>query len=645
MEKELTIPHKCTISIPENTDIVIQTAVNEFIEFMQTKMQVSLTTGSDGFFCLCVDNAPREEISFHITVSDKVIISASNSKAAAQALYYLENLMTYRGAPILKKETQSKTLSFTPRMITISQTPANATDEYLSQVARQGFTAVVIYSLSPSDDDTYSSFIDKCEKHGLDVYYVSTIECKYHPDDPEAKEYYESTYGAICIKFPKVKGVILIGECLRFSSKDPESCGTHEKSPDNIPSLKPKPGWYPCNDYYKLVNIIKEVTRPKNPTFDIVFWSYNWSHASDEKRLALIDTLPADISYMCTFEVGATYEIDGITKYCCDYTISIPGPARGFCVEAQRAKERGLRLYAMTSTGGITQDLNAVPYLPCPQKFIKRFEAMHKVKENYNLAGIFEGWLGFYPNIISELANMCFWKPDSDYYENLRFLTRHHYGQHADRVYEAFDLWSTATDYIHATYETQYGPFRIGTAFPLCFLSEMSPPPPYENRFYDVIPIYGSSGYQTNYTVRFATEQKHWQKMAALMKQGVDLLAEIENPPENIVRLETLGRYIYHCVQTIINVRRWHQERFHFFANPTTNEEVAESLDRLEAIAREEIENCRQGLVLLRKEEKHGPFAIGAYPSCSAGAVEWKIRQVEFVINKEIAKCRAELRF
>lgn len=512
--------------------------------------------------------------------------------------------MSYRDAPILKKETKSKTFSFTPRMITISQTPANATDKHLSQVARQGFTAVVIYSISPFDDDTFSSFIDKCEKYGLDIYYVSQIECKYHPDDPEAREYYESTYGTICIKFPKVKGVILIGECLHFPSKDPESCGTHEKSPDNIPSLKMKPGWYPCNDYYKLVNIIKEVTRPKNPDFDIVFWSYNWSHASDEQRLALMDTLPTDISYMCTFEVDATYEIDGIT-----------------------------------------QDLNAVPYLPCPQKFIKRFEAMHKVKENYNLAGIFEGWCGFYPNIISELAKMCFLNPDSDYYENLRLLTRHHYGQHADRVYEAFDLWSTATDYIHATYETQYGPFRIGTAFPLCFLSEMSPPPPYKNCLYDAIPIYGSSGYQTNYTVRFATEQKHWQKMAELMKQGADLLAEIENPPENIARLETLGRYIYRCVQTLINVRRWHQERFHFFANPTTNEEVAESLDRLEAIAREEIENCRQGLVLLRKEEKYGPFTIGAYPSCSAGAVEWKIRQVEFVINKEIAKCRTELRF
>lgn len=653
MENELRIPQKCTISVPENADIVIQTATNGFIKFMQAKMQISLTTGCDGLFCLRVDETDKEEISFRIAVSDKVIISASNSKAAAQALYYLEDLMTYRGAPILKKETQSKTLGFTSRMISLSQSIADATDEYLSQVAHSGFTAVKIVLPASVEDDICSSFIDKCEKHGLDVYYVSHIESKYHPDEPGAKEYYESTYGALCIKFPKVKGVILIGESLDFPSKDPETCGTNKTSPDNIPPLKLRPMGYPCNDYYKLVNIIKEVTRPKNPSFEIIFWSYNWSsdwfsswsNITDEKRLALIDTLPTDVSYMCTFEVGATYELDGITKHCSDYTLAIPGPARVFCVEAQRAKERGLKLYSMTSTGGITQDLNAVPYLPCPQKFIKRFEAMRKAKEDYNLTGTFEGWLGFHPTIISELAKMCFLNPDSDYYENLRFLTRHHYGQHADRVYEAFDLWSTATDYIHATYETQYGPCRVGTAFPLCFLSEMTPPPPYKNPWCDVIPIAGSSGYQTNYTVRFATEQKHWQKMAALMKQGADLLAEIENPPENIVRLETLGRYIYHCIQTVINVRRWHQERFHFFANPTTNEEVAASLDRLEAIAREEIENCQQSIVLLRKEEKYGPLAIGAHPYASAGAVEWKIRQVEYVINWEIAKSRIELRF
>lgn len=60
MENELKIPQKCTISVPENADIVIQTAANAFIEFMQTQMQVSLTTGCDGFSVCASMKLPRK---------------------------------------------------------------------------------------------------------------------------------------------------------------------------------------------------------------------------------------------------------------------------------------------------------------------------------------------------------------------------------------------------------------------------------------------------------------------------------------------------------------------------------------------------------------------------------------------------------
>ena len=641
MNKELVLKN-CIITLPENPDIVTQTAVEDLIGFL-AEMGVSAATGKDGNILLSAGE--QEEISFTIEIAEDVRISASNSRGIAQAIYYLEDLLRWRNAPILKKETITKKLAFGPRMINLQDHPFPYPPQLLSQLAHNGLTAVLT-SGGYAKYDQFPELLENCRKYGLDMYLLGGFPCKYHPDDEGAKEYYESTYGAVVARFPQVKGIVLVGECLNFPSKDPGSTGEPRyRSPDNIPSAKLNPGWYPCSDYPQLVNMLKSVTRDKKPDFDIVFWSYNWWHASDEKRLALMDILPTDISYMCTFEMGATYKMDGITKFCSDYTLAVPGPADIFRVEAQRAKERGLRLYSMVSTAGRTWDLPTAAYLPFPQKWIKRYKAIFQEQADHDLCGLLEGWIGFSPSFVSELAKLCYLDKDSDFDENLRFVLQSHYREHADTVYKALDLWSTASDYIHASYEEQYGPLRIGTAYPFCFLSAITPPAPYARSHYSVLRNTSISGFQTNYSVRYKTENAHWEKMAQLLKDGADILKAIENPSEELQRLELLGRYLYHCVRTDINARRWHRLRCRFMAEPATNEEAAAILDALEAVGREEIENSRQSIELLRKDAALGGGTIGIDIICSEGAVEWKIKQVEYVLSREISKCRSELVF
>ena len=641
MNSELTLKN-CVITLPENADIVIQTAVEDLISFL-AEMGVSAAKGAEGNLVLCAGE--EEEISFTIEVAEDIRISASNSRGLAQGIYYLEDLLRWKNAPILKKETITKKLAFSPRFINMQDHPFPYPPQLLSQLAHNGFTAILTAG-SYSKNDHFPALLENCAKYGLDLYVFGGFPCKYHPDDENAKEYYESTYGELVAKFPQLKGMVLVGECLNFPSKDPGSTGVPRySSPDNIPSSKLNPGWYPCNDYPKLVNMLKSVTRDKKPDFDIVFWSYNWWHASDEKRLALIDSLPTDISYMCTFEMGATYKMDGITKFCSDYTLAVPGPADIFRVEAKRAKERGLRLYSMTSTGGRTWDLPAAAYLPFPQKWIKRYQAIFKEQEDHSLCGLLEGWIGFAPSIISELTKLCYLDKDSDFYENLRFVLQTHYREHAETVYKVLDMWSTASDYIHASYEEQYGPLRIGPAFPLCFLSSIAPPAPYAKSYYSIMRNTCVSGFQTNYSVRYKTENAHWQKMAQLLMDGAEILAGIENPSDEIIRLELMGKYLSRCVLTVLNVRRWHRLRCRFMAEPATNEEVAAILDAMEAVAHEEIENSRQAIELLRRDTELGGGTIGVTIPCSEGAVEWKIKQMEYVLCKEIPKCRSELVF
>jgi len=640
---ELTLTETIVVTLPQSPDIIVETAVEDLLCFLQTEMDISAKTGADGDIVLSADKG--EEIAFTIEISEKICVNASSSRGLAQAIYYLEDLMRWRNAPVFKKETISKKLAFGPRMINIQDNPYPYSDRLLSQLAHSGMTAILT-NTHYTKNDQFPEVLKNCEKYGLDVYIFGGIPCKYHPDDEGAKEYYDSTFGALVEKFPQLKGVVLIGECMNFPSKDPDSTGDPQyRSPDNIPSSKLRPGWYPCNDYYKLVNMIKDVTRDKKPDFDIIFWSYNWWHASDEKRLAVIDSLPTDISYMCTFEIGITYKMDGISKFCSDYTLAVPGPSGIFQAEAQRAKQRGLRLYSMVSTGGKTWDLPAAAYLPFPQKWIKRYEAIIKEQNEHSLCGLLEGWIGFVPSIISELTKLCYLDKDSDFYENLRFVLQTHYREHADTVYKVLDMWSTASDYIHASYEEQYGPLRIGTAFPLCFLSSITPPAPYARSHYSVLRNTSVSGFQSNYSVRYKTENAHWEKMAQLLKDGADILKAIENPSEEVIRLELMGRYLYHCVQTVINARRWHRLRCRFMAEPETNEEVAAILDAMEAVGREEIENSRESIELLRKDAALGGGTIGIDIICSEGAVLWKIKEVEYVLDRELAKCRSELVF
>lgn len=640
---EFELSNTSVITLPQNFGIVIETAAEDFIDYLKTSMNISCKIGDNGNILVKLDETLSKNIAYNIEVSDKIFITGSNEKAVAQAFYYLEDLMNLKKAPILTKEVIKKENPFSPRMIHSVYGRELSDERYIAQIAHHGFDAI----MTPQKIEDYSilnKLSETAMKYGIDLYYCSMIKSEYHPDDPGALEYYQKTYGGFLDTYPYIKGIVLVGESIGFPSKDPRTTGVFRgSSPDNIPSELADPGSFPCNDYYKFVEMVNKVVKAKKPDADVVFWSYNWWYESDENRLAVMNDLPKDVSYLCTFELGEIYKQEDITKLCCDYTIAIPGPSKIFRTEAQRAKELGLKFYSQTSTSGTTWDFGTIPYMPVPQKWIKRYKAVKESHEKYDLAGFIEGWTpAFNPSIVSELTKMCYYDLDSDFDENLRIILKKHFDENADIVYKVFDMWSEASDLIHASYDEQYGPARVGTAYPLCFLSRIRSP--YSSPWYNIMHDSGSSGFQTNYTVRYETELKMWIKMAELMKQGADILKAIENPSEELVLLENLGRYIYHCVVTIINVHKWHKERANFYANPKTNAEVDAILTKMEEIAKDEIENARASISCVQKDSRLGYEPIDGYVG-GEEAILWKIKQVEYVVKKEIGKCRKELQY
>ncbi len=645
------------ISIPENSGVVLENAVKDIIDFFFTSMNISARCGKAGVieFEIGVEN-PERVTEFEIKIDDKIKITAIDERSAAQALFYLEDIMTERKAPVVKKGIINKKLPFSPRMIrecgySIHTLP----DEYLAHMAHNGYNAILLRfvsddnSNSPSAENLsvsrFTEILKRTKKWGIDVYLLPEFTNKYHPDAPEADEYYEKAYGDLIKTYPEIRGMVLVGESIGFPSKDPNTTGGHRlKSPDNIPFEKMGTGFYPCYDYYKLINVIKEKTRKYNKDFDIVFWTYNfasgkalnWGNAVEK----MIDLLPTDITLLVTFELFEQYEIDGVTKFLCDYSISRPGPAPEFVEEAQMAKKRGIRLYTMASTCGCTWDYGVIPYMPTPQKWIKRYKALFEAQKNYGLCGLLEGWsMGLYPSIISELTKKCFYNKDEDFDEILKSILKSHFGENSDTVYKALDLWSTTSDFIHSTYDNQYGPLRVGTGYPLCLNANIRSP--YGSNWLDNFHTCSPSMFNTLYSVRIDTDKMHWEKVASLLSEGVNILKSIKNPNEEISSLENLGQYMYHCTMTVINVHRWHKHRA-LLKVLTDKKEIEKSLENLKEIAADERKNSLDSIECLKKDSRLGFEPTEDYYG-GEEAVLWKIKHLDYVVRDEIKRYYIEL--
>jgi len=138
------------------------------------------------------------------------------------------------------------------------------------------------------------------------------------------------------------------------------------------------------------------------PEADIVFWTYNWGWAPQEPRLALIRSLPTDVTLQVTFEMFEQLQRENITSVCVDYTLAFEGPGQYFSTEAQVAHERGLRLYTMCNTGGLTWDFGVIPYQPAPFQWGRRYAALLKARQEWGLSGLMESHhFGWWPSFVS----------------------------------------------------------------------------------------------------------------------------------------------------------------------------------------------------------------------------------------------------
>ena len=645
---EFAFADGAVVAVPDVAGEVLLTAARDFVDYMfvSQRTSVRLAAGScatEGGVEIQTSRSLLERQYSIETSARGVKIVARDERAAAQALYHLEDLMNLRLAPYLRIGNEKRRSLFSPRMTHSGWGVDAFPDEHLAQIAHAGMDAIVIFvkDVDKTKGAEYQDVRDtilRAKRYGLDTYLYSYVVAFVHPDDPDAKDRFASTYGRIAAAYPEAKGMVFVGESCQFPTKDERAQPRTNKN--RIPGDKrPCAGWWPCRDYPDWLRGVKAAICAEAPGMEIVFWSYNWGRQPAQPRMELIDSLPRDVTLMATFEMfEPQVKRNGLSAPSSDYSLSFEGPGQYFSSEAERAHGRGLKLYSMSNTGGLTWDYGVIPYQPCPYQWKRRYDGVLKARKDWGLSGLMEcHHYGWWPSFVSELEKEAFTEGGIPFDEHIRAIAARDFGaENAEKAIEAWKLWSDAArDYV-ASDANQYGPFRIGPAYPFHFggdriANEDFPCPPYAsfgvriarlNYYLDRSlqkPAAGEAGKQS--LEKANKEIEILEMMRSALAAGADIFEGISAGSEKARRMAALGRFMQRTATTAINVKRG-------VIACRTGDKAG-----LLRLARDEYANAKAALPLVEADSRLGWEPSMEYVG-GPEQIRWKLRMMESLYGK-----------
>ena len=665
-----------TITVPENCDRVLWNGALDLQQYLQISHNIAVEIQKVSAF----EDVPEKAIvvatysflnrswekeqtsgAYHIfSTEGKILVCGFDSRGCAQGCYWLEEKMTGIRAPYVRCGETFHAPMFSPRMVHSGYGLDQFPDAYLSAIAHAGMDAILVFTKGVNQTPTgyldFNDLIDRAAGYGLDVYAYIYFSSERHPDDSDAFAYYDASYGHLFDSCPGLRGVVLVGESVEFPTKDPRASKltVHNNWVDGVFTGKPTAGWFPCCDYDKWVSMVQKVICSHKPDADIVFWTYNWGYAPEEDRLALIDSLPKGISLMATFEMFEQRQIGQLPIATVDYTISFVGPGKYFLSEAKRAKERGIRLYTQANSGGLTWDFGVIPYEPFPMQWSARYDAMREAREKYGLCGVMESHhFGFWPSFISRIEKAMFTEPFVSAECAIREEARAMYG--TDNLEEALAAWEKLSEgirYYPSCNEDQYGPFRIGPAYPMVFRSDVLIPTVPEAMFggnkicftdYASDALYRIIAHTLGHTglvqQRIPKELPLLEKMRSCFHEGRCDLEKILPRLRGWQAAEcklliNQVHFLENCVTTTIHVKQWNVLRWKTRVE-TDGKTLIALLEQMQKIGYDEIANAQDTIPLAEQDSR-----LGWEPSMEyIGGVrhlQWKIRQTRQVVEEEI---------
>ena len=199
VDGEFVFADGAVVRVPADADEVLALAAKDFCDYLDVSMGVSarFARGGEGTVSIAVDAALPAR-AYRIETGDGVKVTAADPRAAAQALYHVEDMMNFRRAPFLKKGTENRRSMFSPRMTHSGWGVDVFPDAHLAQIAHAGMDAIVIFvkdvdKTKGADYQDVRDVIRRAKRYGLDTYLYSYVVAFVPPDDPGAKAKFDAT--------------------------------------------------------------------------------------------------------------------------------------------------------------------------------------------------------------------------------------------------------------------------------------------------------------------------------------------------------------------------------------------------------------------------------------------------------------------
>ncbi|MDD3953375.1 MAG: hypothetical protein PHY82_05610 [Lentisphaeria bacterium] len=649
---EVMLDEHWLLGCPDTADSVTRRAILDFQDYLLTSMNLSLRiVHQKEERVLWFDVDPALDRGFLVEVSaTQILLSGSEPAMVFRGSVHLEDCMNLEAAPLLPLGTMQRKPLYKYRNVHSGCGIDEYPDAELNAILHAGYDMIVLF-VKNFDQTTigYCNFNDvirRAKSFGLKVMFYNYMKSYKHPDDTDAEKFFDAIYGELFRRYPEAAGISLCGESLEFPSKDPATTGkTYQESfQDGIPDTRPSPGWYPCSDYPEYLSCIERAVHRVKPEAQIIFSTYNWGYTPLELRRKFLERLPKGITLSVGYEIFTQRTLEGLHTPVMDYTCSVIEPGYYFSSECEAAQQLEIPLQGNVNTAGIAWDFGCVPYVPAPQRWLLRDLRLREACQRWGVMSHYATHhYGWWECVAAELGRWSSWQDfEPDYDQLLQKIAVRDYGKKAARsVLSAWQSWSHAMDYYTASNEDQYGPWRVGAAYPLIFQPNLTrtmssreiqfPTAPHAHFGWSIIKtLYQpfENEQQSPGFLRYPAELRSLKKMLQIWERGLASLQRIamEHRNAELERLQALGHFIRNSIRTTIHIKQWWLLNM-ALQTAGNSDKASHILDQLEELLQCELDNARDTIPVVEKDSRLGWEPSMEYV-CDPWHLNWKIRQL-----------------
>ncbi len=381
----------------------------------------------------------------------RIIVCGFDDAGVQHGLFNLEARMRLREAPCLPRDLNVVRHSlYQSRMVLSWLGWMQWPDNFLDHLAHDGYDGIYasVYAnpnglpgpphydiIRKQDANRLNDVITRANAHGLKVYtpilYANTGEAE---NEAGLRDHVRD----IVTKFPNIHGFILLTEGFYYK----KFFGAGGQGDTDLEE------W--AQHWTRAVGIVAEECHRINPALEILPWEYNIDFRPHRVAIKEYVTrhLPLDTIPLLTWENGKQFQLGDLQGYLRDYSISQVGPAEVAAAQIKVAKERGMTVYCKVDCFA-TWQFGTIPYVPAPQQWQRRYDALAA----HGVNGTLESWSnGYKPNFIAELRGWSSWTNPLTQDELLRGIARRNFGAGNEvAVLTAWEAFSEAIQHVPDT--------------------------------------------------------------------------------------------------------------------------------------------------------------------------------------------------